>query len=91
MRSSYFVPFQFLDFFGYWPLFCSHLALENIRHWRHACMHAFCWIDFALDTIRLHKPEVGRRSQSTAKLYCLSHGTVFLRPRLKSLRDSRLK
>ena len=43
-------------------------------------MRAFCWIDFALDTIRLHKPEVGRRSQSTAKLYCLSHGTVFLRP-----------
>ena len=22
-------------------------------------MRAFCWIDFALDTIRLHKPEVG--------------------------------
>ncbi len=54
-------------------------------------MRAVCWIHFALDTIRLHKPEVGRRSQSTAKLYCLSHGTVFLRPRLKSLRDSRLK
>src|SRR4029077_8104250 len=91
MRSSYFVPFQFLDFFGYWPLFVRIWLLEDIRHWRHACMRAFCWIDFALDTIRLHKPEVGRRSQSTAKLYCLSHGTVFLRPRLKSLCDSRLK
>jgi len=31
-------------------------------------MRAFSSIDFALDTIRLHKPEVGRRSQSTAKL-----------------------
>src|SRR6266496_2233101 len=70
----------------YWPLW----LFEDTRHWRHACMRAFCWIDFALDTIRLHKPEVGRRSQSTAKLFCLSHGTVFLRPRLKSLRDSRL-
>jgi hypothetical protein len=54
-------------------------------------MRALSWIDFALDTIRLHKPEVGRRSQSTAKLFSLSHGTVFLRPCLKSLRDSRLE
>jgi len=54
-------------------------------------MRAFSWIDFALDTIRLHKPEAGRRSQSTAKLYCLSVRTVFLRPGLKSLRAPRLK
>jgi len=54
-------------------------------------MRALFWIDFALDTIRLHKPEVGRRSQSTAMLFSLSHGSIFLRPRLKSLRDSRLE
>src|SRR5437667_5891072 len=79
-------PFRFFVLV-HWPLGNSLLfAFEDTRHWRHACMRAFSWIDFALDTIRLHKPEVGRRSQSTAKLYCLSHGTVFLRPCLKSLR-----
>ena len=36
--------------------------------------------------------EAGRRSPSTSKLLqSLSDGTVFLRPGLKSLRDSRLK
>jgi len=65
--------------------FRGHPALET-------CLYARLLLDrFALDTIRLHKPEVGRRSQSTAKLFSLSHGTVFLRPRLKSLRDLRLK
>src|SRR6266480_5108203 len=44
MRSSYFVPFQFLDFFGYWPLFCSHLALGE-----HPALETCLYARFLLD------------------------------------------
>jgi len=92
MRSSYFVPFQFLDFFGYWPFFCSHQAFGG-----HAALETCLYARFLLDRFCIGYDSASQagggtqESKSTAKLYRLSHGTVFLSLRLKSLRASRLK
>ena len=40
-----FYSLSILDF-GYWPLFARIWLFEDIRHWRHACMRAFCWDKF---------------------------------------------